>query len=72
MAPCGNRQDGLHRRQNKFSKVWEQTEIALRLVITYFNWYELHSCLGTTAAQRAELAVRPWTWNDIAVYPTFS
>ena len=61
-----------HRRQNKFSKVWEQTKIALRLVITYFNWVWRHSCLGTTAAQRADLAVCPWTWNDIAVYPTLS
>jgi len=61
-----------HRRQNKFSKVWEQTEIALRLIISYFNWYGLHSCLGTTAAQRAELTDRAWTWNDIAAYPTLS
>lgn len=59
-----------HRRQNKFSKVWEQTEIALRLVISYFNWIWQHSCLGTTSAQRAELTDRPWTWNDIAAYPT--
>ncbi len=28
------------------------------------------AALGTTAAQRAELAVHPWTWNDIATYPT--
>jgi IS1 family transposase len=70
---CLRQQTGRwHRRQNKFSKAWEQTKIALRLVITYFNWIWRHSCLGTTAAQRAELAVRPWTWNDIAVYPTLS
>jgi hypothetical protein len=48
----------------------EQTEIALRLVISYFNWIWQHSCLGTTSAQRAELTDRPWTWNDIAAYPT--
>lgn len=29
-----------HRRQNKFSKIWEQTEIALRLIINYFNWMQ--------------------------------
>ena len=59
-----------HRRQNKFGKLWEQTKITLRLVISYFNWIWRHSCLGTTAAQRAELTARPWTWNDIATYPT--
>ncbi|HEY9782247.1 MAG TPA: hypothetical protein V6D09_19160 [Leptolyngbyaceae cyanobacterium] len=47
-------------------------KIALGLVITYFNWKERHSCLGTTAVQRAELALPPWTCNDIAVYPTLS
>ena len=61
-----------HRRQNKFSKVWQQTQVALRLVITYFNWIWQHSCLGTTAAQRAEFTARPWTWNDIAAYSTLA
>jgi IS1 family transposase len=59
-----------HRRQNKFGKVWEQTKVTLRLVITYFNWIWQHSCLRTTAAQRADLTDYPWTWNDIATYPT--
>jgi len=59
-----------HRRQNKFGKVWEQTEVTLMLVIGYFNWIWRHSCLGTTAAQRAELTDHAWTWNDIAIYPT--
>ena len=59
-----------HRRQNKFSKAWEQTKVTLRLVISYFNWIWRHSCLGTTAAQRADLTARAWTWNDIAIYPT--
>jgi IS1 family transposase len=59
-----------HRRQNKFSKLWPQTELTVRLVVTYFNWIWRHSCLGTTAAQRAELTDRAWTWNDIAAYPT--
>lgn len=53
-----------------FGKVWEQTEVTVRLVLSYFNWIWQHSCLGTTAAQRAELTERPWTWNDIATYPT--
>jgi IS1 family transposase len=44
-----------HRRQNKFSKVWEQTEVTLRLVLSYFNWYGLHSCLGTTAASASRV-----------------
>ncbi|MDV2992479.1 MAG: IS1 family transposase ISAcma3 [Chroococcidiopsis sp. SAG 2025] len=39
-----------HRRQNKFGKVWEQTKVTLRLVISYFNWIWVHSRLGTTAA----------------------
>lgn len=59
-----------HRRQNKFGKLWEQTKVTLRLVITYFNWVWRHSCLGTTAAQRAELTDHSWTWNDIATCPT--
>jgi len=59
-----------HRRQNKFSKLWNQTQFTVRLVISYFNWIWRHSCLGTTAAQRAELTSHPWTWNDIATYPT--
>jgi len=45
-------------------------KLSVRLVVSYFNWIWRHSCLGTTAAQRAELAERPWTWNDIATYPT--
>ena len=59
-----------HRRQNKFGKLWNQTKVTLRLIISYFNWIWRHSCLGTTAAQRAELTARAWTWNDIAIYPT--
>ena len=59
-----------HRRQNKFGKVWEQTKVTLRLVIGYFNWIWVHSRLGTTAAQRADLTSEPWTWRNIAVYPT--
>jgi IS1 family transposase len=27
-----------HRRQNKFSKLWEQTKLSVRLVVSYFNW----------------------------------
>jgi IS1 family transposase len=49
-----------HRRQNKFAKVWEQTKITLRLVVSYFNWIWVHSRLGTTAAQRADLASEPF------------
>ena len=59
-----------HRRQNKFGKLWNQTKVILRLVISYFNWIWRHSCLGTTAAQRAGLTDSPWSWNDIATYPT--
>lgn len=59
-----------HRRQNKFGKLWEQSEVTLRLVISYFNWIWQHSHLRTTAAQRAKLASKPWTWNDLATYHT--
>lgn len=61
-----------HRRQNKFGKLWQQSEVTLRLVVSYFNWIWQHSCLGTTAAQRAGLTDRPWTWNDIAAYSTLA
>jgi insertion element IS1 protein InsB len=59
-----------HRRQNKFSKVWEQTEMVVRLTITYFNWVWCNSWTGDTAAERAGLALEPWTWQDITNYPT--
>ncbi|ABW29068.1 conserved hypothetical protein [Acaryochloris marina MBIC11017] len=32
-----------HRRQNKFGKVWQQSTVTLRLVLTYFNWIWCHS-----------------------------
>ncbi len=59
-----------HRRQNKFGKVWEQTKVTTRLVVSYFNWIWQHSRFKTTAAQRAGLATRSWNWHDIATYPT--
>ncbi|HCF28856.1 MAG TPA: IS1 family transposase, partial [Cyanobacteria bacterium UBA11049] len=31
-----------NRRQNKFGKVWEQTKVTLRLIVTYFNWIWVH------------------------------
>lgn len=59
-----------HRRQNKFGKVWEQTKVTTRLVVSYFNWIWLHSRFKTTAAQRAELTLEPWIWDDLVTYPT--
>ncbi len=59
-----------HRRQNKFGKLWEQTKVTTRLVVSYFNWIWQHSRFKTTAAQRAGLADRSWCWHDIAIYPT--
>ncbi|MEO0521147.1 MAG: IS1 family transposase, partial [Cyanobacteria bacterium P01_A01_bin.116] len=41
-----------------------------RLVTGYFNWIWRHSRSGDTAAQRAGLAARPWSWHDMASYPT--
>jgi IS1 family transposase len=48
-----------HRRQNKIGKVWEQTKVTTRLVVSYFNWIWQHSRLKTTAAQRAGLTLQP-------------
>lgn len=59
-----------HRRQNKFSKVWEHPEMAVRLAITDFNWIWQNSWTHDTAAQRAGLALEPWSWWDITTYPT--
>jgi IS1 family transposase len=59
-----------HRRQNKFGKVWEQTKVTTRLVVSYFNWIWQHSRFKNTAAQRAGLTTRSWNWHDITTYPT--
>ena len=59
-----------HRRQNKFGKVWEQTKVTTRLVVSYFNWIWENTRSKTTAAQRAELTDKRWLWNDLATYPT--
>lgn len=59
-----------HRWQNKFGKAWQQMKLALRLIISYFDWIWQHTRLDTTAAQRAALASSPWTWHDFATYPT--
>ena len=42
----------------------------MRLAIAYFNWIWVHSRKENTAAQRAELAIAPWGWNDLITYPT--
>lgn len=68
MRDCGRNPSP--RNSRKFGKVWEQTKVTLRLVISYFNWIWVHSRLGTTAAQRADLTSEPWTWQDIATYST--
>ena len=59
-----------HRRQNKFAKVWEQTEATVRLVVSYFNWIWVHSRKKNTAAMRVGLAIAPWSWHDTITYPT--
>ena len=43
-----------HRRQNKFGKLWQQTEVTVRLARAYFNLIWVHSGKENTAAQRAE------------------
>ena len=59
-----------HRRQNKFGKLWEQTKVTTRLVVSYFNWIWQHSRSKTTAAQRAGLATYSWSWNDLVSCPS--
>ena len=59
-----------HRRQNKFGKVWAQTKVTTRLVVSYFNWIWQHIRFKTTAAQRAGLTLQPWTWHALITYPT--
>lgn len=59
-----------HRRQNKFGKLWEQTKVTMRIVVSYFNWIWQHSRLKTTAAHRAGLTDQPWTWRHLATFPT--
>ena len=59
-----------HRRQNKFAKVWEQTEATVRLVVSYFNWIWIHSRKKNTAGMRAELTENLWSWHDFITYPT--
>jgi insertion element IS1 protein InsB len=44
--------------------------VTTRLVVSYFNWIWQHSRFKSTAAQRAGLADRCWSWYDIATYPT--
>ena len=59
-----------HRRQNTFGKLWEQTNVTTRLVVSYVNWIWQHSRSHDTAAQRSGLATHPWVWDDITTYPT--
>jgi IS1 family transposase len=59
-----------HRLQNKFAKLWKQTKVTLRLIVSYFNWLWENSRLGTTAAQRAGLTDNKWTWDNLVTYPT--
>lgn len=59
-----------HRRQNKFGKLWSQTQVTTRLIVSYFNWIWLHSRFINTAAQRAGLTPHSWTWHDLITFPT--
>lgn len=70
MALFDNKQDDGIDDRTLFGKVWEQTKVTTRLVVSYFNWIWQHSRFKSTAAQRAGLTSRSWTWSDIATYPT--
>lgn len=59
-----------HRRQNKFSKRWDSTKIVVRLLVTFVNWIWINSRKKTTAAQRANLTDRKWSWHDVCSYST--
>ena len=54
-----------HRRQNKFGKLWQQTEVTVRLARDYFNWIWVHSRKENTAAQRAEERDRSLEWERL-------
>ncbi len=70
MALSDNKRvDGIADRIRQ-GKLWEQTKVTTRLVVSYFNWIWSHSRFKTTAAWRAELTNQPWTWHDIVTYPT--
>lgn len=58
-----------HRRQNKFGKVWEQTKVTTRVIVSYFNWIWQHSRFKI-AAQRAGLTDHTWNWHELATFPT--
>jgi len=57
-----------HRHQNKFGKLWEWSKIAVRLLVTFFNWIWIHSRKKTTAAQRANLTTDKWSWDNVCCY----
>ena len=42
----------------------------MRLAIAYLNWIWVHSRKENTGAQRAELAIAPWSRNDLITYST--
>lgn len=44
MRDCGRNPSP--RNSRKFGKVWQQTELTVRLVLSYFNWIWRHSCGG--------------------------
>ena len=46
-----------HRRQNKFGKVWEQTEITTRLVVSYFNWMVKYS-MGNNRSNEGRIKLK--------------
>jgi len=60
-----------HPRQKIFAKAWVQTERTERLAIAYFHWIWVHTRKEKTAAQRAELALAPWSWNGPIISPTY-
>ena len=48
-----------HSLQNKYTKVWQQTEATVRLFVSYFNWIGIHSEKKNKAAMRAGLVNNP-------------
>ncbi len=62
-----------HRHQNKFAKVWEQTEVTTRLVLIA-TLIGFGNIVGWEQRQHSELgsASTPWTWHDVAIYPTLA
>ena len=59
-----------HRRQNKFGKLWQQTEVTVRWARAYFIWFGFIVPKKILLRKELRNAIAPWSWNDLITYPT--